>query len=67
MLPAAASKVIVGVRLGLNLALILAVAAEVVGNPEGLGYGLVIEQQALQPARMFVYFVSSAYSASSST
>lgn len=58
MLPAAASKVIVGVRLGLNLALILAVAAEVVGNPAGLGYGLVVEQQALQPARMFVYFIS---------
>lgn len=56
--PAAASKIIVGMRLGLNLALILAVAAEVVGNPQGLGYGLVTEQQALQPARMFVYFIS---------
>lgn len=58
ILPAAASKIIVGLRLGLNLALILAVAAEVVGNPEGLGYGLIVEQNALQPARMFVYFIS---------
>ncbi|WP_167132980.1 ABC transporter permease [Paramicrobacterium chengjingii] len=58
VLPAAASKIIVGLRLGLNLALILAVAAEVVGNPAGLGYGLTVEQQALQPARMFVYFIS---------
>lgn len=58
VLPAAASKIIVGMRLGLNLALILAVAAEVVGNPAGLGYGLIVEQQALQPARMFVYFIS---------
>jgi len=58
ILPAAASKIIVGLRLGLNLALILAVAAEVVGNPAGLGYGLMVEQQALQPERMFVYFIS---------
>jgi len=58
VLPAAASKIIVGLRLGLNLALILALAAEVIGNPEGLGYGLTVEQQALQPARMFVYFIS---------
>jgi sulfonate transport system permease protein len=58
VLPAAASKIFVGLRLGLNLALILAVAAEVVGNPAGLGYGLVVEQQALRPDRMFVYFIS---------
>ena len=58
VLPAASSKIIVGLRLGLNLALILSVAAEVVGNPAGLGYGLVVEQNALQPARMFVYFIS---------
>lgn len=56
--PAAAPKIIVGMKLGLNLALILAVAAEVVGNPAGLGYGLTVEQNALQPARMFVYFIS---------
>lgn len=58
ILPAAASKIVIGLRLGLNLALILAVASEVVGNPEGLGYGLTVEQNALQPARMFVYFIS---------
>lgn len=58
IIPAAATKIIVGLRLGLNLALILAVAAEVVGNPDGLGYGLIMEQNALQPERMFVYFVS---------
>lgn len=58
VLPAAASKILVGLKLGLNLALILAVAAEIVGNPAGLGYGLTVEQNALQPARMFVYFIS---------
>ncbi|MDN3309761.1 ABC transporter permease [Microbacterium oryzae] len=58
IMPAAAGKIIVGMRLGLNLALILAVAAEVVGNPEGLGYGLVVEQNALRPDRMFVFFIS---------
>jgi ABC-type nitrate/sulfonate/bicarbonate transport system permease component len=57
VLPAAASKILVGLRLSLALSLILAVAAEVVGNPRGLGYGLVFEQQALQPERMFAYFI----------
>ena len=57
IVPAAASKMLVGLRLGLNLSLILAVAAEIVGNPEGLGYGLIFEQQALKPGRMFAYFV----------
>jgi len=58
ILPAAASKMLVGLRLGLNLSLILAVAAEIVGNPQGLGYELVFEQQALQPGRMFAYFIA---------
>lgn len=58
LLPAAASKIIVGVRLSLTLALILAVAAEIVGNPQGLGYGMVMAQQSLQPGRMFAYFIT---------
>jgi ABC-type nitrate/sulfonate/bicarbonate transport system permease component len=58
ILPAAMPAIVVGARIGLGLALVLAVVAEMVGNPEGLGYGIVREQQALRPDRMFAYIVT---------
>jgi ABC-type nitrate/sulfonate/bicarbonate transport system permease component len=58
LLPAAAPPIIVGCRLGMGIALVLAIIAEMVGNPEGLGYAIVREQQALQPANMFAYLVT---------
>jgi ABC-type nitrate/sulfonate/bicarbonate transport system permease component len=58
ILPAAMPLIIVGARIGLGLALILVVVAEMVGNPEGLGYGIVREQQALRPDLMFAYIVT---------
>jgi len=57
LLPAAAPGIMVGARISLTLALVLAVLAEMVGNPEGLGYGVVSEQQALRPDLMFAYVV----------
>ena len=36
---------------------VLAVVAEMVGNPEGLGYGIVREQQALRPDLMFANII----------
>jgi sulfonate transport system permease protein len=56
-IPAAAPAVLVGCRLSMTLALVLAIVAEMVGNPEGLGYAVVREAQALQPATMFGYIV----------
>ena len=56
-LPADAPSVLVGLRLSLSLALVMSVVAEMVGNPQGLGYGLVREQQALNPERMFGYVI----------
>jgi sulfonate transport system permease protein len=53
--PAAAAAVLVGCRLSLSLALVMAVIAEMVGNPEGLGYAVIREQQAMQPSFMFAY------------
>jgi ABC-type nitrate/sulfonate/bicarbonate transport system permease component len=53
--PAAAAAVLVGLRLSLSLAVVMAVIAEMVGNPQGLGYAVVREQQALHPAEMFAY------------
>ena len=53
--PAATPAIMVGVRISLTLAVVLAVLAEMVGNPEGLGYAVVSQQQALRPDLMFVY------------
>lgn len=55
LLPAALPSIVVGARISLGLALIMAIVAEIVGNPEGLGYGIVREQQALHPESMFTY------------
>lgn len=55
LLPAAAPAILVGARLSLTLSLIMAVAAEMVGNPVGLGYAVVREQQSMHPDRMFAY------------
>ena len=55
VLPAAMPSIIVGLRLALSLSLVLAVIAEMLGNPKGLGNALVSAQQALQPEEMFAY------------
>jgi len=53
VLPSAAPLILVGARLGLSIALIIVVVAEMVGNPSGLGYEIVQWQQALRPDAMF--------------
>jgi sulfonate transport system permease protein len=57
VLPSAAPYVVVGLQLALSLALALALVAEMVGNPAGIGRGLVAEQQTLQGARMYAYVI----------
>jgi ABC-type nitrate/sulfonate/bicarbonate transport system permease component len=54
-IPAAAPAVLVGCRLSMTIALVLAIVAEMIGNPEGVGYAVVREAQALQPELMFAY------------
>lgn len=56
-LPAALPSILVGMRLALTLSLSLAVVAEMIGNPAGLGFGLVYSQQAIQAAQAFAYLV----------
>ncbi|WP_165384179.1 ABC transporter permease [Leucobacter triazinivorans] len=56
-LPWAAPVILVGARLALSLAVILAVVSEMVGNPEGLGYQIVFSQQALKPGALYLYIV----------
>lgn len=57
ILPSGLPLILVGLRLGLGLSLILAVVTEIVGTPHGIGFALVQEEQALQPAEMFAYIV----------
>lgn len=57
VMPAALPSIIVGLRLSLTLSVALAVVAEMVGNPDGLGFGMVMSQQAIQPADAFAYLV----------
>jgi len=56
-LPAALPVILVGLRLSLTLSIALAVVAEMIGNPEGLGFGIVSSQQAMQPANAFAYLL----------
>jgi ABC-type nitrate/sulfonate/bicarbonate transport system permease component len=58
ILPAALPLTIVGLRLALSFALVLAIVAEVAGNPSGLGNAIVSAQQALRPDEMFVYVLA---------
>jgi sulfonate transport system permease protein len=55
LIPAAAPSVLVGCRLSMSTALVLAIVVEIIGNPFGLGYAIVREAQALDPAAMFAY------------
>jgi ABC-type nitrate/sulfonate/bicarbonate transport system permease component len=55
VLPAAAPSVLVGCRLSLSISLVLAIVVEMIGNPQGLGYAIVREAQALNSANMFAY------------
>ena len=56
-LPTALPKIVVSLRLALSGALVLAIVAEIVGNPHGVGYALVNAQQQVQPAAMFAYIL----------
>lgn len=55
LIPAAAPAIVVGCRLSMGISLVMAIIAEMIGNPHGLGYAIVREQQALQPENMFAY------------
>jgi NitT/TauT family transport system permease protein len=57
VLPAALPRLFVGLRLAAAVALIVAVTVEIVANPLGLGYMLMIAQQSLHPALMFAALV----------
>lgn len=58
IIPAAIPRILVGVRLSLGLAIALAVIAEMLGNPAGLGFGIVFVQRAFLPGEVFAYLLA---------
>jgi ABC-type nitrate/sulfonate/bicarbonate transport system permease component len=57
LVPAAAPAIMVGCRLSLGTSLVMAIIAEMIGNPHGLGYAVVSALQAMRPERMFAYVI----------
>jgi ABC-type nitrate/sulfonate/bicarbonate transport system permease component len=55
--PAALPRILVAFRLAAAIALVVAVTVEIAINPLGLGYGILVAQQGLQPALMLAYLV----------
>jgi len=55
VVPAAAPAILVGLRLSMGTAVVMAIIAEMLGNPHGLGYAVVSALQAMRPERMFAY------------
>jgi ABC-type nitrate/sulfonate/bicarbonate transport system permease component len=56
-LPSTAPEILVGLRLGMGLAITLAVVGELLINPAGLGFALLQAEQRIQPAAMYVYVI----------
>ncbi|MGH7033665.1 MAG: ABC transporter permease [Stellaceae bacterium] len=53
VLPAALARIAIGIRVSANVALVVAVTVEIVLNPQGLGYGMIIAAQSLRPGLMW--------------
>ena len=55
VLPAIVPRLFVALRLGVGVALVVAVTVEIAANPHGLGFGLSMAQQSLRPALMLAW------------
>jgi ABC-type nitrate/sulfonate/bicarbonate transport system permease component len=53
VVPAALARIAIGIRVGAGVALVVAVTVEIVLNPQGLGYGMIIAAQSLRPELMW--------------
>lgn len=53
VLPAALSRINVGIRVAVGFALVVAVTVEIIVNPRGLGYSLILAQQSLRVDLMY--------------
>lgn len=55
VLPAIVPRLFIALRLGVAIALVVAVTVEIAANPHGMGYALMIAQQSLDPALMLAW------------
>ncbi len=55
VLPAIVPRLFVALRLGVAVALVVAVTVEIAANPNGMGYAMMIAQQSLDPALMLAW------------
>jgi len=53
ILPAALARIVVGLRVSVGISLVVAITVEIVINPRGLGYGMIIASQSLKPDLMY--------------
>jgi NitT/TauT family transport system permease protein len=53
ILPAAFARINVGLRVAAGIALVVAVTVEIVLNPRGLGYSLILAQQSMRVDVMY--------------
>jgi ABC-type nitrate/sulfonate/bicarbonate transport system permease component len=59
VLPVAVPSLLVGSRLAVVSALVVAIVAEMLANPQGVGWGLMRAEQGLRAERMWAYAVTS--------
>ena len=55
ILPAMVPRLFVALRLGVSIALVVAVTVEIAANPSGMGYAMMIAQQSLAPDLMLAW------------
>lgn len=55
VLPAMVPRLFVALRLGVAIALVVAVTVEIAANPHGMGYAIMIAQQSLDPPLMLAW------------
>jgi sulfonate transport system permease protein len=55
VLPSMVPRLFVALRLGVAIALIVAVTVEIAANPRGMGYAIMLAQQSLDPALMLAW------------
>ncbi|HMO45958.1 MAG TPA: ABC transporter permease subunit [Rubrivivax sp.] len=57
ILPAIVPRLFVAFRLGVAVALVVAVTVEIAGNPHGMGYAMIVAQHSLQPELMLAWLL----------
>ncbi len=55
--PSIIPRVFVALRLGIAIALVVAVTVEIAANPHGMGYAIIYAQQSLDPALMLAWLL----------